>query len=335
MQTARRSSLRLAPAILLALALPASGAEVDKYLPDDTEAVQVINIRQLLGSALMKKHAHERLEKALKGAEEVQKVLEELGFDPLKDLDSYIQTSSGGEKLENSLYILHGKFDTAKLHARAAKLAEEMANLLQVSEVDGHKLYQVNLPIPVPQLNIIYIALVDEKTLVGSLSKDYILEVFDKKAGKKKTILRKDVQELFEKFDGKQTLWMAGFRDAYLKGPIKQFKEVPGIKDIVALLEKMDHVSGGLTVTDEIKAQFTLVAGDAGEAKDISDLIEKGLADAKEHNPGDAIAKAVLDVLVKEIKVATKEAVATVTGRVSKDPIAGCHPASAADASAC
>jgi hypothetical protein len=322
MQTLRRNTLWLAAAMLLALALPASGAEVDKYLPDDTEAVQVINVRQLRDSALMKKHAREKLEKALKGVEELQKVLDELGLDPFKDIDSFIQTGSGGNKVENSLYMVHGKFNAAKLHARAKKLTEDMPNLLQVSEVDGNQLYQVNLPFPLPpNMSSLYAALVDEKTAAASFSKDYILEVFDKKAGKKKTTLRKDVQELIEQVDGKQTMWVVAFRDAYLKGPIKDLKEQPGIKEFVGFLEKIDRASGGITVTDEIKARFTLVAVDAGAAKDISNLIEKGLATVKEWNAGGATEKAVLDALVKEVKVATKDDVVTLTAGVSREDV--------------
>ena len=319
MLSQRRQSLWLAFLTLLALALPVSGAEIDKYLPDDTEAVQVINIRQFLDSALIKKYALEKMQAALKGSDEVQKILDELGFDPFKDLDSYTQTNSGSPKIENSLYIVHGKFDTAKLHARAKKLAEDMPKLLEIGEEGGNKLYQVNVPIPLPPpLGSLYLAVVDDRTLVGSFSKDYILDVFDKKAGKKKTTLRKDVQELMEQVDGKQTFWLAGFRDAYLKGPLK---DVPQFKPVVDFLEKVDRLSGGVTVTDEVKAKFTLVAVDAGAAKDVSDLIDKGLATAKEKGGDDPKGKAVLDALLKEIKVTTKEASVTLTARVSKEDI--------------
>jgi hypothetical protein len=315
MRLVQHSRLLVVLTVLPALALPASAAEVDKYLPNDTESVQTINVRQILDSAIVKKYFLEKMEQGLKSSDEVQKVLKELNFDPLKDIHSYTQTNGGGDKIENALYIVHGKFDAEKLQAKAGKIAKDMPNLVKITEVGDNKLYEVVLPFPLPPpLGSIYAAVVDEKTLVGSLSKDYILEVFDKKAGKKKTTLRKEVANLIEKVDGKQSFWIAAFRAAFLKGPIKDQKE------IAAFLEKTDHMSGGITVTDEIKAGFTLVASDADAAKDITKLIEKAMADLKEKGGDSLVQKTLLEIL-GGIKVGNKGEVVTVTGQVPKKDV--------------
>jgi hypothetical protein len=50
----RRFSILLIAGVVLALALPLRAAEVDKYLPDDTEIVVVLNAKQLFDSRVPK-----------------------------------------------------------------------------------------------------------------------------------------------------------------------------------------------------------------------------------------------------------------------------------------
>src|SRR5579859_3875269 len=77
-------------ASLLTLALLAHpgvrAADVDTYLPADTESYLSINIRQILDSPLVKKAALGQLREALKSEDQVNDVLKDLGFDPFKDL---------------------------------------------------------------------------------------------------------------------------------------------------------------------------------------------------------------------------------------------------------
>ena len=53
----------------------ARAGEVDKFLPDDTEAVVLINVRQILESELFKKNVEEQAREALKNLDEAQDVL--------------------------------------------------------------------------------------------------------------------------------------------------------------------------------------------------------------------------------------------------------------------
>src|SRR5947207_11717491 len=81
----------LALGLAAALLAPAArAADVDKYLPKDTEQISVINVRQILGSALLKKVGLDNIREALKANEEVAGTLKGLGFDPLKDIDRII-----------------------------------------------------------------------------------------------------------------------------------------------------------------------------------------------------------------------------------------------------
>src|SRR6266446_1191924 len=83
---------------LLAFVLPIRAAEVDKYLPTETEFVSHVNVKQLLDSAIVKKHAVDKLRDLLKGQDQASAVLEALGFDPFKDLAS---VTIAGSSFEN------------------------------------------------------------------------------------------------------------------------------------------------------------------------------------------------------------------------------------------
>src|SRR2546426_202195 len=81
--------------VLLALAIPVPAAEVDKFLPDETEFVSVTNVKNFLDAPLIKKNALDKLKELLKGSDEATKVLESLGFDPFKDLTNVVSAGSG------------------------------------------------------------------------------------------------------------------------------------------------------------------------------------------------------------------------------------------------
>src|SRR5262245_36669725 len=68
----------------------AAAAEIDKYLPDDTNGLISLNVRQVIDSPLFKKTYMPVLQKELKAKPEVQKQLQDLGFDPFRDVDKLV-----------------------------------------------------------------------------------------------------------------------------------------------------------------------------------------------------------------------------------------------------
>src|SRR5262249_47295568 len=100
-----------------ALAAPARAADLDPYLPADTEVVVTVNVRQLLGSELLKKLGLDKAKEALKDLDQVKTVLDELGFDPFKDLDRLTVAGPGGTEQDRGLIIARGRFDPDKFKA--------------------------------------------------------------------------------------------------------------------------------------------------------------------------------------------------------------------------
>jgi hypothetical protein len=301
---------------LLLLPVRANAAEVNKYLPDDTGAVVTINVRAALDSPLVKKYAMDHIKQALKDNEEAQKVLNSLGLDPLKDIDQAVIAGSDiGES--KALVIVTGRFDPDKIKAKAVETAKNQPDALKLHAAGGYSLYEVKMP---DQPQPVFAAVADKNTIVASPSRDFVIDALDKGTGKKKGQLKsKEVTSLLERIDGKQSLWIA-------VGGSTLEKSIPPVTDesVKELLKKVSAISGGVTTTEDVKAQFVVSAKDAQGAKELDQLINDGVnqglgllallvSNQKELAP-------LLDV-VKSIKIATKDNAVTITGTVPGDLI--------------
>lgn len=313
-----RTTLFPALAWMLALlAFPASAAEVNKYLPDDSGAVITVNVRQVLDSALVKQYALDLIKGGLTSQPEVQKVLDALGVDPFKDLDQVVIAAPDlNENTEKGLVVVSGRFDAAKVKTKAAEIAKNQADQLKIHKAGANEIYELKVP---DQPQPIFAALVDQTTLVASPAKDYIIDALDKGAGKKKTALKnKEFTALLEKVDGKQGLWIAVGGNALNRLPA-------GIDDNVKdFVKKLDALAGGLTVAKDVQLQFVLNAKDVQGAKDLHSVIDEGLKQGigvlallaqnqKELAP-------LIDV-VKSIKITNKDKAIIITGEVTAEVI--------------
>lgn len=268
----RRLYMGLTVCAGLALALPIRAADVDKYLPDDTEVVVVINAKQLLDSSLVKKHFLEHIRQHLKDSNEIVNHLNALGFDPLKDLTTMTGAMSLIGNDAKGLLILHGQFDKAKFEAKAEEVAKEKSDLLKILKDGDHKLYEIKHEgVEKP----LFVGVVDGTTIVAGPVKQYVLDAFAKAAGKKKGSVPKDIQGLIEKADAKQSVWFAATANAFLKG------DFSGDDNAKKNLEKMNSVSAGVTVEKGVKLDFAIITKSAANAKELADVIKEGLSQAK------------------------------------------------------
>src|SRR5262245_27218684 len=115
----RFSRLGLAAAVAAILTAPVRAAEADPLLPADSDTVAYVNVKQLVGSDVIKKFALEQIKQLLAG-QEVKKLLEDMGLDPLKDVEKIWVGMSGKNKDDAKvLAIIHGNFDPDKLFKAA------------------------------------------------------------------------------------------------------------------------------------------------------------------------------------------------------------------------
>jgi hypothetical protein len=273
---------------------PAAPGDLEKLLPNDTEAVMLINFKQLLAAPLLTKDgAVDIIKEALKKNDDAQKVMADLGIDPLKDLDSLISAQSG-EDPEKGLMILKGNFDVAKFQAKAEAVAKDNKDHLKIQKVklDGveYTVYEVSkldqlIQLP-PELAMLAGDAKDAKTafvgidksaLVMSPAKEYVAEALAKAAGKKKTEIKsKEMQALLAKVDPKQTISMALLAGALTKGKLG---EEPEAKEALA---KLENVTGGITIAEGIKTQIILAAKSGDDAKELGKKLDDGLDQAQQ-----------------------------------------------------
>jgi len=313
-------ALAVVAAILLFAPL-GRAAEVDPYLPQDTESVLNLNVRQILDSQLVKKHLLALAQEALRGEDQAQDVLNDLGFDPFKDLDRIVVAAPSGTEKDRGLIIVHGRFDVAKFKAKAEQVAKDDAEHLKIHKILGgkHLLYEVNIP---DLDDPLFVALAGRDTLLASPGKDYVVDAL-KKIGKKEKLVLKDkkFQALLEKLDTRQSLSLAVVKNPDIQNALEK---APG--DIKAMVEKIQALGGGLTISDEVKLELVVTTKNARDAKDLGDSAKAGLnlisalAAAFAQNNDSPEVEFVVEI-IKSLRITNKGGAVVIKGRISSDLI--------------
>jgi len=307
--------------VVLLAAAPGRAADIDPYLPEDTESVVNVNVRQIVDSPLIKKHALEPAQEALRGNDQVQDILNALGFDPFKDLDRILVATPGGTDKDRGLLIVHGRFDLAKFKAKGEEVAKDNDENLKIHKVLGgkHTVYEVNTP---DLDNPLFVALPSRDTMVASAGKDYVIDAL-KKIGKtdKPVLKNKDFQALLEKVDDRQSLSIAAVKTPAVKDALGG---LPG--DVKDMIDKIQALGGGLTISDEIKLEIVVTTKNATEAKDLRDSADAGLklvlAGLAAFTSNQSDAKPALEFaleITKSLSIKNKGQAVIVKGRISSD----------------
>jgi hypothetical protein len=258
--------------IVLALAVPAQAAEVDKYLPEDTEAIGVVNAKQILESPLVTKHFLEHIRAVLKSNDEATNILSSLGFDPFKNLTSVALAMPMVGSDAKGLIIVHGQFDRAKFAAKADEVAKSQGDVLKIHKEGDHQIYEVKVP---EGEKPVFVGLVDPTTLVAGPDKQHVLDAFAKAEGKDKGTIKKDIRNLIEKADAKQSFWFVATAQAFLKG------DLSGDDKAKKNLEKMNSLTAGVTVDKGVSATLVIAAKSADSAKELTEDFKEGLNQVK------------------------------------------------------
>jgi hypothetical protein len=318
--TPHRLSLAVLTAVLLS-ALPGRAADLDPYLPEDSETVVNLNVRQILDSSLVKKHVLDLAQEALRGNDQAQDVLKDLGLDPFKDIDRLIAAAPGGTDKDRGLLILRGRFDLAKFRAKAEQVVKDNDGVLKIHKIlgDKHTLYEVN----VPDLDYpLFVALPDDRTLVVSAGKDYVVDAL-KKAGKsaQPVLKNKDFQGLLEKVDDRQSLSIAFIKTDAVRDALSN---LPG--DVKDMIDKVQALGGGLKLTDDVQLELVVSTKTAREARELRDSADAGLklvlaglaaitTNQKDEKPGLEFLLAI----AKSLSVKSKGETVVIKGTVNSD----------------
>lgn len=313
MITMRCARVALVLCALAALAMPVRAGEVDKYLPDDAEIVIMVNVKQLTDSSLVKKFALGKLKDAIRSNKEVTALLDAVGFDPLKDLTGISVGLKGISKNSEpkGLAAVHGQFDVAKIEAKAAELIKAQGDKVKVHTEGSRKIYEMKEG----DKGSNFLAIVDKTTAVFSQEKQAILDAFAICDGTKKANLKKEISDLVEKADSKNSLWVGL--------PISTIAKF-GAPDPLNIMGKVDSFTTSVAVESDVKFAVTINAKSADDAKAIADMITMTLPQVQavlKVNPIPPKALAIITDLLNSIQVTSDGSVAKLKGQLSSEAI--------------
>jgi hypothetical protein len=316
----RITALALALAVFAA---PAQAAEVNKYLPNDSEVVWTLNVKLLLDSPLFKKVALDQLKKAIQGNDEAQKVMDALGFDPFKDINAIIAAGPSpdakalkGSLADKGLVIVQGRFNVNKIDTVADQVAGQQPDALKIHKSGSARIYEVTFPTDNGKQTV-FASFIDGGNLAISPAKDYVQDALDKSAGRKRTTLKKDLEEMLARADGKQCLSVAVTGNVLSKAdiPDEQLKQVS---------DKINRISGGISVMDDVKIEFSFGTKNGNDAKVLNKVLFGKVNQLKGVVlllAGNQQELAPLVDTVNTLKVGIKGSDVTIGGQVTRDAI--------------
>jgi len=261
----RRICCTIALGFVLPLAVPGiRAAEIDKYLPDDTEIVFHANIRQILDSELGKKYLMPQLEAGLKGNAEAQQILSAVGFDSLKDVTS-LTVATPGDSEKKWMILVHARVDLDKVRTAVEAYAAKQPDAVKVQKQGNVPFYEIKNPKQPGQT--FYSTFVDHETLVISPDKDYVLATIAKKEAPKPPALNDKLVDLVKKVDAKESLWLALLPDRLAKAFSQN-------KQTADLAKKVQSLNAGIALTDGVQFSLRVQTPDAKAARDMQQTLK-------------------------------------------------------------
>ena len=292
-----RFGIGAALAVAFAFTPVARAAEPDKLLPEDSEFVLSLNMKQVVESDIIKKYALEQLKQAMQGAD-AKKFLTDLGLDPLKDVERVVAGGAGKDQMDaHGLVIIHGKFDAEKLFKAAEAQTKKDPDHFTLVK-DGKDVMFKYQP---DNGNPVYATVVDDNTVILGNDKKIVTTALG--VGSKKPTLSKDLSALIAKQDDKATLWVVGVTKDKLNNLPKGAANAQG-------LDKMETLSIVVRVTQDVSLDVMIGMKDGDSAETFLKTIDDGLQQAKGALPFLAAMnpqmKPLVDV-VNSIKTSVKD----------------------------
>jgi len=321
-----RRGVGLLTAVALAVAAtPGRAADIDPVLPADTESVMVVNLRQIIDANLVKKYVLGQLKQVMAG-NDVAKQLQELGLDPLKDVDRVTVGSWGEGEDASVVFVVRGKFDLEKMFAAAEAKAKTDGDKVKIVNEGKYKLVQVTVDnVPKPA----FVTFADEKTIVGSFDKKMVVTAAETAKAGGKPQLKKELASMVLKQDDKASMYACGTVEKdRIKGlPAGVGGGIPGV-DAAKLGEQLKTLRGyamTLRLTDDVALELDFGMADTEAANEFGQTLSQLVGTAKGFLPLIAGQQPNLKPLVDEVsntlKSSVKDKDVTLTLRLSGDAI--------------
>ena len=308
MRISAKTWLLLAAALAaMCLAGSARAVDADKMIPADAEAVVSVNVRQLLDSDLFKKYGKDDVEKGLQD-DKAKKLLDAIGLNPLKDIDSVLLTSAGGAEKPKVLVVARGKFDVSKIQTAAENYAKSKPEELKITKEGDLTIYEGKGD----NKQTVYAHLVsDGKTLLASTDKSYLLDAIkNPSAGPSK-----ELTTALGKVPGKESVWMAAVVTEAMK---EQMASNPQTKNLAG---KLESITGSINVTSDVALDLVIHTADAMAAGDVKKMLNQVKPILTLMAQSNEDAAPIVQDLIDNLKITTDQSSVKVSLKVSEEVI--------------
>jgi len=326
----RLRHVMLVTAVLLACGTAAPAAEVHPLLPAETESVIYVNFRQIIDSQLVKKFALEQMKQALQGAD-AQKIMTDLGLDPLKDIDDLTGGFWGDEAQSmKGLFVLSGKFDPKKLFDAADAESKKNADKISIVSEGKYKFVKITndkADGPAAALKELYVAVPNEKTILGSTDKELLAKTMDRvEKNDTKPAVKKALGALLVKMDAKASFFLCGLSDPKKIGDIPPNPLFDDPAKLKKQLEKMENMAMTVRIGEDVGLEAVIGMKDSDAADEFSTTIDDLLGKVRAFLPllaGQQPAmKPLVGDLTKNLKCKSKDKEVQITLTISGKSIA-------------
>ena len=246
-------------------AAPVGAAEV-KCLPDDTDLVVVVNLKQIFHSELVKSQpdALGELKEVLgefAGAHRVQKYLNEVGIDVFRDLSSITYAYPSSKDSGPNFLILEGEFSGVKMN----DAARANGATVRVNTSGSDSLYEIT---PRGEKRF-YAVLVNPSTLLAAATEDSLVSALARASGSKKSSLKKAMSTVLESAGTRQSVTFVSSGASLARR--LEGTSIPNAERVTAFLQALDTVSGGITLAKGIQFQLASNAESDDTAKKLAE----------------------------------------------------------------
>jgi hypothetical protein len=292
-------------------------------LPAETESIIFLNMKQVIESDLVKKYALGQVKQFLEG-NDAQKMLKDLGIDPLKDIDRLTAGTWGkGPEDMQLVAVVRGKFSPEKLFEVAQREAKNNGDKLAIVEEGGVKMVKVtvdNQPRP------FFVSVADEKTIIVATEKKLVVNAITAAQKGTKPTLKKELAQLMLSMDEKATMYAVGMVDGKIDG-IPPGVNIPGVDGakLAKQLEKLQNFTMTLRITDEVGVEIGMGMKDTDAADDFGDTVTQLIGTVKQFLPFIAMnqpnMKPIADEIGKSLKSKVKDKNVQLSIKLSADAI--------------
>jgi hypothetical protein len=319
-----------AAAVACGLATAAPAADVNPLLPAETDSIVFVNFRQIIDSPLVKKFALEQMKQALQGAD-AQKVMTDLGLDPLKDVDE-LTGGFWGEDAQTmkGLFVVSGKFDPAKLFTAADAESKKNADKISIVTEGKYKFVKLtndNASGPAAALKELYVAVPNEKTILASTDKELLAKTMGRvESNDTKPAIKKPLGALVTKMDSKASFFLCGLSDPKKIGDIPPNPLFDDPAKLKKQLEKMENMAMTVRIGEDIGLEAAIGMKDSDAADEFSNTIDELFGKVRAFLPliaGQQPAmKPLIGDLTKNLKCKAKDKEVQITLTISGKSIA-------------